>query len=89
MNRSEDKSEGRKASARQEATKSEGDTRGLWLGSKRQGTESQSGGRGSDYLLLLLICLGVLLQNAQGEKKKKVILTYKREERSLGRLENQ
>lgn len=60
MSRSEDESEGRKASARLESTNSEGDTK----------EERRSRGRDSGYLLLLLICLvalEVLLENAQGE----------------------
>lgn len=77
MSRSEDKSKRRKASARQESTKSKGDTRQLWLGSKRREAELKQGQR--QRLSTFLICLGdfaVLLENAQGGGKKEKEKSY-------------
>lgn len=62
------------------------------------GRKSFRGGSGSDYLLcfsylfaqeLLQFYLKTHKEKRKKEKKEEVILTYKSEERSLGRLENQ
>lgn len=61
-------------------------------GSQKRGfgrtQRAQMGGQWLCRLLAHFLAVGVCFENAGGEKVK-VILTYKSEERSLGRLENQ